>query len=118
VEFPRQREVEVEVPLRDSHFRISPESRPRVIAWSVALLSLPCISYYVSGTAELFVVAPLSVIFLFFLLLFYSMPGQTRVLESTKVTNFYSRGYLWFIGIFITLLIGTIIWLLWRRFPH
>jgi hypothetical protein len=118
LDYLRERVVEADVPLRGKRFRIPRALLPRVAAWSVALLSLPGISYYVSGTEELPFVLPLSLGFLFFLLLFYSMPGQTQLPEAAKVTNFYSCAYLWFIFIFWTLLIGTIAWLLWRQFPR
>jgi hypothetical protein len=41
-----------------------------------------------------------------------------KVVNAMRVTNYYSRGYLWFQGIFWTLLMLFVVWRLWVQFPR
>ncbi len=116
-EYPRRRSVEIEVPLGLKGWGIPRGRRLRLALWSVALLCLPFVAARYSETGTFWMVTLLVAGFELMLLLFSSMPGQSQVLKDTAVTNVYSRGYLWFCANFFSLLIGTVIFLLWRRFP-
>jgi hypothetical protein len=92
--------------------------RLRFALWSCALLSLPIIAAVVGDRAVFIVVAILALGFEGFLLLFSSLPNHPKVVKAMRVTNSYSRGYLWFQGIFWSILIVFVVWRLWVQFPR
>jgi hypothetical protein len=92
--------------------------RLRFALWSCALLSLPIVAAVAGDRSVLIVVSVLTLGFEAFLLLFSSMPNQPSVEKTMKVTNFYGKGYLWFAGIFWSLLISFVVWRLWVQFPR
>jgi hypothetical protein len=88
--------------------------RLRFALWSCGLLSLPIVAA-VTGDRSVLVVSTLTLGFEACLLLFSSMPDQLSVVKAMRVTNFYSRRYLWFQGTFWTLLMMFVVWRLYLQ---
>jgi hypothetical protein len=76
-------------------------------------LSLPIVAAVAGDRSVLIVVSILALGFEAFLLLFSLLPDQPRVAKAMRITNFYSRRYLWFQGIFWTQLMLFVVWRLW-----
>ena len=82
--------------------------------WSCALLTLPIVAGLIGDRPTVIVVTSLA---LGCEALFSALPNQPEVVRAMRVTDFYGRGYLWFQGVFWTLLISFIIWRLWVQVP-
>jgi hypothetical protein len=87
--------------------------RLRFALWSCTLLCLPLVAAALGGRSVFIVVAVLALGFEACLLLFSSLPNQRQVVKVMRVANFYSRKYLWFQGIFWTVLMVFVVWRLW-----
>lgn len=112
------REIHVELSSDRGHWGIPKTRRLRFALWSCALLTLPIVSIFFSERPTIIIVTILSLASEAFLLLFSALPNQDDVVKASSATNFYSRGYLWFQGIFWTLLICFVVWKLWAQFPR
>jgi hypothetical protein len=107
--------VMIDVTQAPDRWAIPKGHRLRIALWSCALLSLPIVAAVTSDRSLVIIVSILALGFEAFLLLFSSMPDQPNAVKAMRVTNFYSRGYLWFQGTFWTLLMLFVLWRLYLQ---
>ncbi len=112
------REIRVDLSADRGPWGIPKARRLRFALWSCALLILPIVAFLFSEPPVGILVTMISLEFEALLLLFSALPNQHEVVEASRATNFFSRGYLWFQAIFWTLLICLVVWRLWALFPR